>query len=379
LATDKLLEVNNKNLTLLALKFVDKKTLDKYILYLAKSKYGIEYYKHLTDKTSVDKLIYRVENELKNKLLNVSTSSKYLFSYDSNLNMENIQSSTVKIKSFAHIPQKSIMRYDNLKDGLPDHFDLLFANIDILSKVQIHPQTLKTYLTKDKNMETKIFVELILILNSYQNDKNFQTIISEVKVYDSPRKKYLLASIKEQQSTKEIVKKLFLKDGITNKLIGIHAFSFLGYRLQDQLIESKKLNDYCTKRFKNGINQVIICKMKYTDNSALVITYLGGIVAQIDLIAIGKLNPNEIIKIKKAILISLKRSKNMFSKFSDKWTKYKVDFEFYSDALVNKKNIESTYIYPDVIEFNSTVNTYTLIVTMMSKATKKLLGLENES
>lgn len=382
LAIENLIEVNNKSLSLLALKFADEKTLDKYVLYLAKSKYGLEYYKHLKEKTSPDELMLRVKKELQSEILNISTSSKYLFSYDSNWTIENTQSETINIKSFSHIPQKSIMRYNNLKDGLPDHFVLLFANTDILNKVKRHPQQIKTYLNiNNKNMKPKkkIFVELILVLNAYQNDQNFQTIISEVKVYESPKKKYLLASVKEQQSTKAIVEQLFLKDGITNKLIGIHAFSFLGYRLQDQLIESKKLKEYCTKSFIKGINQVIVCKNKYTNNSTLVTTYLGGVVAQLDLIANGKLNPNEIIKIKKAVRTSLKRPKEMFSKFSAVWTRYNVDFEFYSDAFFNEKSIESTYIFPDVMEYNSTVKKHTLIVTMMSKATKTLLGLKNES
>lgn len=379
LASENIIEVNNTNLSLLALKFSDEKTIDKYVLYLAKSKYSKLYYKHLKEKTSPDKLISRVKKELKNKLKNISISSKYLFSYESNWSLDDIQEKTFKIKSFSNIPQKSILRYNNLNDGLPDHFVLLFANLDILSKVQIHTQSLETYFDLKKKPKTKVYVELILTLNAYQNNQNFQTIISEVKVYESSKKQYLLASTKEQQSLDAIVNKLFLKDGITNKLIGIHSFNFLGYRLQDQLIESKKLNEYCTKNIKNGIHQVVICKIKYTENSTLVITYLGGIVAQMDLIANGKLKPNEINKIKMAIMMSLSRPKIMFSKFSDKWTKYDVDFEFYSDALFNRKSIYSTYVFPDIIKYDSTVSTQTLIVTMMSKATKKLLGLENES
>ena len=95
--------------------------------------------------------------------------------------------------------------------------------------------------------------------------------------------------------------------------------------------------------------------------------------AKIDLVARSTLNEGDIKMVKQKIRMNLKQPKSIFNKKHVHWVKYGVDFDFYSDAFNGTSSQESQYNY----EFGTSEKykdlDLTLIVSMMSHETKKLI------
>jgi len=370
-------ELTADNLTLLALKNSPAKKINSYALVLAKTQNSTEYYSVRKDSEKLAELIQRKTQELTTSLAKISNKSHFTLSQKIRYESYDEKTGQLQIQKIIQGSTKGILRSKHRDDGLPDHFFLLFANIELLNDIKVDKNKFAKLLKKrsNKNSQTskELYIEITLVLAKYQNNKNFQTVIKNISIYASKAKKLLLASKQETHKTTDIINKSLLADGITNKLIGIHAFSFFGYRLQDRMADVIKHQSFCEKTIKMGKHQIIVCKKQHSANVNLVITYIGGVIAQLDLIATGKLSFEEKKKTSKYIMRQLTRTKSLFQSPNEKWSKYGVDFNFYSDAFFGKTSIESQYHF-SYKKTNDPIETgNTLIINMISQATKKLI------
>jgi hypothetical protein len=234
-------------------------------------------------------------------------------------------------------------------------------------------KTVADQLQLNQNKSKQLYLEAMLSLPAFQNSNNLQTVIENIKIFESKNKKQLLAVKSENRKNTDVINGWLLSEGITNKLIGIHAFSFFGYRLQDLMGDVLTLRNICNKTIKLKAQQLVVCNKKYSENSTIIITYIGGIIAQLDLVATGKLSLQEKKKLSKFLMLYLGQTKAMFENDTLKWSKYNVDFEFYADAFFDKTSVESKFYFPYNKPNEIEPSEHTLIVTMMSHATKKLL------
>jgi hypothetical protein len=90
-------------------------------------------------------------------------------------------------------------------------------------------------------------------------------------------------------------------------------------------------------------------------------------------IAKAGLNDKEKKVIQQKIRTNLEQPKSIVNEKTKKWTRYGTDFEFNSDAFHNLKSKESRYKYIYGTSDEHKNSDYTLIVTMMSHETKKLI------
>ena len=370
-------ELTADNLTLLALKNSSAKKINNYALVLAKTENSTEYYKIRKDSEKLAALIQRKNKELATSLEKISNKSHFTLSQKIRYRSYNENTGLLTIQDFIQGSTKAILRSKHRDDGLPDHFFLLFANKELLNDIKVDKNKFTELLEKRKKENSQaskeLYIEMTMVLAKYQNEKNFQTVIKNINIYASKAKKLLLISKQETQKTTDIIDNSLLADGITNKLIGIHAFSFFGYRLQDRMSDVIKQKKICKKTTRMGQHQIIVCKKPYGENSNLIITYIGGVIAKLDLIVMGKLSFEEKKRTSKYIMRQLNRTKSLFQSHSEKWSKYGVDFKFYSDAFLDKTSVESGYHFSynkadDPIEKGNT-----LIISMISHATKKLI------
>lgn len=377
ISVEDLLELNGENLTQLALKNSSAEKLNQYALFLAKTENSTEYYKVRKDSKKLQKLIARKHKELMTTLAKVPRKSYFKLAQEISYESYDQDSALLSIRNFLLGSTKYISRKDHPDDGLPDHFFLLFANLEILKDIKVGKNKFKELLErrnlKKKPLSKKLYLEATIALPKYQNEDNFQTVIKHLNIYESKAKKNLLVSKQENKNTNNIINNWFLADGITSQLIGIHAFSFFGYRLQDIMGDPIILQPFCKKTIRIGLHQTIVCNKPYTKNSTLVITYIGGVVAQLDLIATGKLSLEEKKRISKILMKQLNKPKTLFQKSSEKWSKYAVNFEFYSDAFFDRTSKESQYHFSFGKSNEPVVSGKTLIVSMISEATKKLI------
>ena len=368
---DNVLELNDKNLTSLALKNSADESLDKYALFMLKTENSNEYYTFRKDPEKLKQLIKVQKNKLNMRLKIFPDHPRFILKQTIKIESYDKQQGLINIRDILHGSIKTIAR-KNSKDGLPTYFFLLMANLEILNNIKVDKTTADN-LQLEKNKSKPYYLEATLTLPRYQNNKNFQAVIENIKIFTSENKKQLLAVKTENRKSEEIINNRLLTDGITNKLIGIHSFAFFGYRLQDLMGENVSLRKICKKTIKLKSHQVVVCTNNYSENSAIIITYVGGIIAQLDLIATGKLSLMEKKKLSKFLMLHLGQTKAMFQLDSLFWTKYNVDFKFYADAFFDKTSVESKFYFPYNKPNEIQPSEHTLIVTMMSQATKKLI------
>ena len=368
------LPITEENLTLLALSKSTPEKIDEYVLYLAKENYIFEYVNVKKDPIKKKAFLDKIKKELTDKIKNIKRSSTFLFTkelsyYNYNEEKQLMKLATDKISTIKLIPRKNTS-----KDIFHSYFHLLFANLNILSKINVDNATYEKLERLRTNVQgrlkTKLFVELSLELKKFQNNRDFQTIIKQAKIYDSKKKILLLATVNETKDSDEKIQKWLLSDGLTNQLMGIHAFTFLGYRLQDYMPSSLLMQKNCKKTKKIGIHQQLVCTYPYTDNTQLIMTHLGGIVSQMELVATRELTNYEKKTIAKTIMQQLKKDREIFKTPLNKWTKYGVDFIFYSDAFFGKTSKVSKYVNP---YRNEKESDKTLIISMVPKTIKKII------
>jgi hypothetical protein len=365
----KQLALTSNNLSLLALKLSQKKVKEQYLQHLMLRDNYSDYLKFEHDQARIKQLLNNKDQELSQKLSVFDHNPVFILQQRISIESFSHARSTIDIRNFLIGATKYILRSDDdIKDGLPDHFLLLFANLELLKDIKVE------YLVFDKlgkDMST-LFLEAKLQLPKLQNDKYFQTVISSFKLYQSPQKKQLLASVTEQRPVNDIINNWFLAGGFSNSLVGIHGFSFLGYRLQDMFSYPIKAKKYCKKTQKLSGHQIIVCNKAYTENSRLIITYVGGKVARLDLIASNKLNKAEKRKISKYIMSQLKQSTAIFDQDISTWSKYNVDFAFHSGIFFDQTNPQSRY-QPLFAKTDPDHANNSLIITMMASASKKFI------
>ncbi|MBL4660851.1 MAG: DUF4852 domain-containing protein [Alcanivoracaceae bacterium] len=377
ISAEEKIELTADNLTLLALKNSPAKKINNYALLLAKTENSTEYYSVRKDSEKLAALVERKNKKLATSLAQISNKSHFTLSQKIRYKSYDEKTGQLIIQKIIQGSTKAILRNKHKDDGLPDHFFLLFANIELLSDIEVDKNKFTKLLEKrnNENAQTSksLYIEMTMVLPKYQNQKNFQTVIKNINIYASKAKKLLLASKQETQKTTDIITRSLVAEGITNKLIGIHAFSFFGYRLQDRMADVIKHQSFCKKTIKMDKHQIIVCKKPHSENSSLIITYIGGVIAQLDLIATGELNFEEKKRTSKYIMRQLNRTKSLFQSPNEKWSKYGVDFDFYSDAFFGKTSTESQYHF-SYNKSNDPVETgNTLIISMISQATKKLI------
>lgn len=360
------LEINPDNLTLLALKYSSKEVVNEYASYLARSKHSKTFFKYIKNKPKRLELISQVENDLKSEIAKMPKSPEFIYTKEVRLAPAGGEL-LFNINKFSTGTVFSVFREYSKNEGLPDYFYLLFANLEILQKVKFN----KTNLVKIQELrETKnikhAYVEARLVLTNYQNQQDFQVVIKEISVYADKSKKLLLATKHEKRTATKISNEWLLAGGFTNRLVGIHAFSVFGYRLQDMMNHVVSLQKFCKKTTRIGTHQIIICELPYGDNAKLVTKYIGGKFAQLDILTTNKLTPLEQKDILRNLSTSLKKPHAFFKDKIRKWSQHLSDFEFYPDVFFDRPSKEISTLF----KFDKNP---ALVFTMTSQATKKLI------
>ena len=373
-ANESLFELNSQNLTLLSFKDVAQEDFDKYVLNLIQTQHSDEYYPVRKDPKKLKALIKKYSDKVKESASKFTGQTHFRWGHRVSYEKFDSNQSLLTIRNFLFGSSKAVPVNKSLDDGLPSNFLLLIANIDMIENIKIDAEKFQSFIDSRKNNKNKmLYLEMILVLPKFQNRDNFQAVIKEINVYDSSKKKVLLANRKEPAQTSDLINDWMLSDGYSNKLIGIHAFSFLGYRLQDLLRDVNAIKDYCDKSQKLGKHQVYVCSRPYGENTMIVITFIGGIVAKIDLVAKSELSQKEKKVVAQSIMTKLGQSKSIFNETKVQWSKYNSDFVFYSDAFFGQKSDTSKYTYTFAGLEKQKETDFTLIVSMISQETKQLI------
>jgi len=367
-------ELNGENIELLSINYISEPKIRKYVLDRIKTKHSKEYYPIISDREKVEALIDTHTKEV--KLLASKLNDKTNFKLTQKVQYTKLDSNNANLvlKNFLLGNTMPISTNKLTDDGMPANFLLLIPNIEMMNNFKVDSKKFQKLISNRKNKKNKsLYMELIFNLVKFQNMDNFQTVIKEVKIYDSEAKNILLATKTESNTNQELIADWLLADGYTNKLIGIHAFSFFGYRLQDLMRTVNSIKDICDKTQKLGKHQVVVCNRHHGDNILIATTYIGGIMAKIDLLAQSTLSERDIKLIKQKIKMNLNQTASILAKKHYHWTQFGVDFDYYSDALKGLKSKMSQYNY----EFGTSDKykdlNLTLIVSMISQETKILI------
>jgi len=358
------IDLNQENLTLLALKYSSSEVITEYARYSLKSKHPKQYFQALKNKSQMQELIDVETATLNQRLLEVPKQQTFRMTKEVNFAITDNNQFLIQIKSlYPHIYESVFRSYD-INKGLPDYFNLLIANLEILNKIKLEKKDMD-YLNQF-NVK-KLFADVVIEVLNYQNQHEFQTVIKRIDLYANKNKKVLLTTLKESKNTDEIINNWLLSDGFTTDLAGIHAFSVLGYRLQDAIRKHYVLNNTCEKAEKIAKHQVLFCKHGYTESSMILATYIGGVLSQIDLIAKNNIDHLQSNKIIMSLRNGLKKPQTFFNASTQKWNKYFVDFSYYPEALnLSKKNKVSKK------GNNLDQYQYNLVFSMSSQATQKI-------
>jgi hypothetical protein len=375
-AEEDLFELNAENLTTLALKNSSDEVLNEYALHTIKTKKTKEYYKFRNDNNMLKQIIKQERKLLDESLEYLPNKAKYIYKINTNYLSYDDKTSTINLgNQFAGTKQTVFRSHDSI-NGLPNYFLLLIPNIEIQNSIKVIKSNFdrrQKYLRKISQIRNKeVYVEFILSIEKYQNQHDFQVVIEEFRIYTSANKKSLLGSKFETRNHKDIINNWLLSDGITNPLVGIHAFQFSHNRLQDQLSTNSNMSHFCKKTKRIKIHQVVVCTKHFSQNTDLIINYLGGKVAQIDLVARNDITKSEIRRIQTSIKNYLKLPKLNIEYNVAKWSDYNADFTLFSDAFNHKTSKRSTY--KSIFEKQQTNHKRTIILTMMAHKTQELLN-----
>jgi len=353
------IELNSENLTLLALKHSSPDVISEYILSEVKSKHTKQYFKTRNKPDELKKLIEKVKQDVNLSISKTSMIQTYKQELETNFIINN-QRLNINIDSLYPIIHFTILRKHSESMKLSKYFNLIIANLEIINSIEIS-QIKKDELLK-KNL-AKVYLNVTYKVSKYQNQQNFQVVIQNINLYEDMTKTNLIATVIEKRSYTDIVDNWILSEGFSTNLVGIHAFSYLGYRLQDEIKKSYIIGKICEKSQMINNHRVLICRHGFTTNSEIIAIYIGGVLAQVDLIANQKLESNEIKFIFKKLSTGFKNK--IFNELSVQsfWSKYNVDFNFFSgwyDSVSNKAN-----------DFKEN-NYYRLIFSMSSHETNEL-------
>lgn len=325
LANEKPIELNSDNLTLLALKYSPPDVLSDHVLREVKTKHTKQYYKIRKQPEELAKLIEKVRKEVELSLSKISRNQLFRQSTTVSYGIVKEPQQTIQISDLSPNISYAIFRSYKINKGLPDYFKLLIANLEILDNIKVNGLMFEELKTNHKK---SMYVDVIYRVTDYQNEQYFQAVVQDIKLYKDPKKTNLITELKEQSENKSIIENWLLAEGFSTKLVGIHAFSVLGYRLQDEIRKSQVLYGNCKKAYKINTHRVLICEHRYTENSIIIAIYIGGILAQMDLLAESGISQDEKDAIVSNISQGLNNSKSKFTRKQKSWTKYAVDFNF---------------------------------------------------
>ena len=339
-AQDNVLDLNAENLTLLALKSSSPDVLEAYVSKLLKSKYTKEYFKALKNKALMKELNQRVKQDLELSLSGISEKQMFRLSKMVKYTPSKQTSESIQVdKLFPQLVYPVYRSYDQ-EEGLPDYFNLLMSNLQLLNDIKIEPEL---FLELVNSKQKTVFVETNLMISKYQNQQDFQVLIESIHLYKGKNKKQLIATKSTSKKLKKNFDNWMLSDGFSTKLVGIHSFSVLGYRLQDRINKTLILNNICEESNIINNHKVLTCIHSFTENSQIILIYIGGILAQLDLIINNQLNTIERNTLIKNLSMDLKAPRDFFSGEYKYWGKYASDFHLYPEVFSfnegNKSNI----------------------------------------
>lgn len=359
LANEKSIELNSENLTLLALKNSSQEVLSEYVLSEVKLKHSNEYFKLIKKPNELKLLIEKVKQDVEMSISNLSDQQLFTQELTTKfvLNKNNPKINISSLFPTFHFP---ILRNHNQHNTRSKYLNLIIANFKIIYGIEI--DEIKKEELLNKNLKN-IYLNINYAVSKYQNERNFQSIIQSIDIYEDKNKSLLITTINEKESYNDIVDNWVLSEGFSTNLTGIHAFTFLGYRLQDQIYKSYILNNLCEKSQIINKHRVLICKYDFTNNSFIRATFIGGVLAQIDLIANQNIQLLEAKSILKKLSSGFKDKKFNVTSEQYFWTKHNANFNYYSG-----------WFNSTVPELNAVddIDKYKLVFSMSAHRTNKL-------
>ena len=220
----------------------------------------------------------------------------------------------------------------------PQFFHVIFANGRVLNEsLQLDKKAAKKFTDILKPGQTLV-LQIEHRIVSLKQDKNVLTAITKVRLLNSDEEQKLIHEYAIPTAPEKIIADSWLADGITNPLVGIHAFAFYSYRLLDEFIESPMMRENCKPNGELGIHKKLDCFIPLDINESeklhLEMNYVGAILASMKLHALTPLTENSKKDILRDIRGDLGLQKNLLmSQPEYKWTKYRVDISFYGKNL----------------------------------------------
>ena len=220
----------------------------------------------------------------------------------------------------------------------PQFYHMIFANGRELNKpLQLDKKAASKFANLLKP-GTTLPLEIEFRVAGVKQEKNVLAAITKIRLLDSLEKSQTIHQQTISKTPQQAIADSWLKDGITNPLIGIHAFAFYSFRLQDEFIESPQMREQCKPNGTLGKHLKLDCLLPMDINPQerlqLEINYVGGIIASIKLHTLTPLTErsqrsiiNDIrgdLGINKQVL----QSQDVYS-----WQKYGVDISFYNKHL----------------------------------------------
>ncbi|WP_395373796.1 hypothetical protein [Marinicella sp. W31] len=220
----------------------------------------------------------------------------------------------------------------------PQFYHMIFANGRLLNQpLQLDKKAAKKFAPLLKPGAT-LPLEIEFHVGGVKQDKNVLAAITKVRLLDAEEKSQTIYERTISKAPEKIIAESWLKDGITNPLIGIHAFAFYSYRLQDEFIESPNMRKHCKPNGMLGIHLKLDCLLPLDFNEQermqLEINYVGGIIASLKLHTLTPLTERS----KKSLINDIRgdlginkqvlQSQDVYS-----WQKYGVNISFYNKRL----------------------------------------------
>jgi len=354
-------EVSANILSKMALKNSSKETKDLYVQYLMRSEHPKEYFQSFKDKKKRAQLQKKVEASLFAEITNLPEINKLSHSEFVKISKRNDAESTLQISNDIQFALKSISRNTKNIVGLPSKYTLLYANEELFVEFKIDNSLYEKYIKKTTNNHlSHLYLETQLLVGNYQNNNSFQVVIQEASLYTNKDKKVKLSVKTEKRTFAALTKKWLLSNGITQDLIGIHAFSIFGHRLHDTIKYNKRYESFCKKIKKIGKYQLVRCKKQYSNHAILETEFLDGKLSQLKLIAKPNIAKNEQDKILSKMSRSLKKPMAFFANEKKQWQAYGVNFT-YNPMTLDQQTI------------NTVIDNKITVFTMVSQKVLQIL------
>ncbi len=365
------LELSSENLVLLGLKKNKELNLNQYAKNILADEFSQDYINALKNPDLMEQIVAKKEISIKQKIDKFPESPKFLSFHRIMFYSYSAETESLRLSPIRNHTSEIIANQGWI--GLEKNVNLRlnYANLELLHKVKVKKTKFDELEKSRKDNSKSLYWELELELPIFQNKREFQTIVRSGRLYESQKKKLLIAEVIEDRSNNSIIEARLLGEGLSLDWTPIHSYSFKGYRLQEFFIENQKSKKHCKKTTRIKQHQVIVCRRPFLTNLELIENYVGGLTVQIELVATKKLTKENKKEAAYLLMKEFNKGKDIFQRDYEEWSQYGLDFSIYTEVFFDKKTNLTDY----KSIFDKSLNNQGLqkVVEIKSKRLKELL------